>query len=294
MRHAISARAFAMALAIVVATVAGGAFVRANAGEIASVWQSGHNVRTRVVAGIAAPGHAGLSQRKAVAGLVVVMAPGWKTYWRNPGDAGGVPPFFSFEGSANLAAATPLYPAPKRLADASGEAIGYKGEVVFPIVLTATDPGKPITLKVRMEYGVCREICIPAEAAHELTVPAGVSLPVPPELASALASVPVVEASDGRPLPKIEKVNPIPASAPTRIEVDVVYPAGGTGADMFVEAPDSLYVALPKRLADPTPGVVRYAIELGSAAEAAAFKGRTLAVTLVQKAGSRATEIRLP
>ena len=69
------------------------------------------------------------------------------------------------DGEANLAAATVLYPAPKRFSDRAGDTVGYKGTVVFPVRLTAKDPGKPIDLRLSLEYGVCKEICIPAEAA---------------------------------------------------------------------------------------------------------------------------------
>ncbi|MCX8508161.1 MAG: protein-disulfide reductase DsbD family protein, partial [Rhodobacteraceae bacterium] len=36
-----------------------------------------------------------------MAALRLTMAPGWKTYWRAPGDA-GIPPRFDWTGSANL------------------------------------------------------------------------------------------------------------------------------------------------------------------------------------------------
>ena len=47
------------------------------------------------------------------AGLDVTLKPGWKTYWRSPGDA-GFPPELKFDGSQNVASATLLYPTPHR------------------------------------------------------------------------------------------------------------------------------------------------------------------------------------
>ena len=98
------------------------------------------------------------------------MPPGWKTYWRNPGDGGGVPPTFDWSGSENLGRATVLYPAPKRLSDKGGDTIGYKGAVIFPVVL------KLWTARSRSRFGsrsptACAAICIPAEAELALVVP---------------------------------------------------------------------------------------------------------------------------
>src|SRR6185436_4015134 len=49
-------------------------------------------------------------------GVEIKMLPGWKTYWRYPGDS-GVPPVFDFSASDNVKAVTVLYPAPTRFDD---------------------------------------------------------------------------------------------------------------------------------------------------------------------------------
>ncbi len=66
------------------------------------------------------------------AGIEIKLQPGWKTYWRYPGDS-GVPPQFDFAGSENLASAEVLYPAPHSFKDEAGTSIGYKETVVFPV-----------------------------------------------------------------------------------------------------------------------------------------------------------------
>ena len=45
------------------------------------------------------------------AALEIMLAPGWKTYWRTPGDA-GIPPQFNWSGSENLSAVGVSYPVP--------------------------------------------------------------------------------------------------------------------------------------------------------------------------------------
>lgn len=101
------------------------------------------------------------------AGIKIAMDDGWKTYWRNPGDA-GIPPSFDWQRSQNLADVVVQFPLPTRHRDVSGEAIGYFREVVFPLVVTPEDAAKPVSLRLDMFFGVCKEVCIPAQAAIDL------------------------------------------------------------------------------------------------------------------------------
>lgn len=94
------------------------------------------------------------------AGIVVDMDDGWKTYWRNPGD-GGIPPSFDWRRSRNIADVAVQFPLPTRHTDASGEAIGYFGVVVFPLLATLRDAAQPGVLGLDMFLGVCKEVCIP-------------------------------------------------------------------------------------------------------------------------------------
>ena len=58
-------------------------------------------------------------------GIEIQLQPGWKTYWRTPGDS-GVPPRFDFSKSVNVESVTPLYPAPRTFDDgAGGMSYGY-------------------------------------------------------------------------------------------------------------------------------------------------------------------------
>ena len=66
------------------------------------------------------------------AGVEIRLAPGWKTYWRYPGDS-GVPPQFDFANSDNVKSVSVPWPAPQRFSDSDGNTIGYKDNVVFPL-----------------------------------------------------------------------------------------------------------------------------------------------------------------
>jgi len=92
-------------------------------------------------------------------GLQVSLAPGWKFYWRTPGE-GGVPPHFDWSGSDNLAAAHIVWPAPHRITIGDTDLYGYTGQVILPIAVTRKNKDAVVSLSLRIEYGVCKDICI--------------------------------------------------------------------------------------------------------------------------------------
>ena len=56
-----------------------------------------------------------------------------------------------------------------RFADgAGGTSIGYKGDVILPLRVVPQDAGKPVTLRLKLDYAVCEKLCVPAKAKLEL------------------------------------------------------------------------------------------------------------------------------
>jgi DsbC/DsbD-like thiol-disulfide interchange protein len=108
------------------------------------------------------------------AGIEIKLQPGWKTYWRYPGDS-GVPPRFDFTGSDNLKSATVSYPAPHLFSDDSGQTLGYKDDVIFPVTVEPAQAGQPVTLRLKADYAVCEKLCVPAEGRSDLTLGSGTS-----------------------------------------------------------------------------------------------------------------------
>lgn len=104
-----------------------------------------------------------------VAGLEVRLKQGWKTYWRSPGDA-GIPPRFDWRGSRNLSAVEVTWPTPKQIQQNGYVTIGYDHSIVIPLALTPRTKDQPIALKGALEFGVCRDVCIPValRVAHLL------------------------------------------------------------------------------------------------------------------------------
>src|SRR5262249_48122259 len=105
-------------------------------------------------------------------GLQMQLAPGWKTYWRTPGDA-GLPLRIDWSGSSNIAAAELRWPVPERYTLLGLDTFGYADEVVFPIAVRAAKAGESLRLNAAVDYLVCEKICIPYNAKLALDLPAG-------------------------------------------------------------------------------------------------------------------------
>lgn len=234
---------------------------------IASPWADHKYAKSRLVAAQ----HAG----KLMAFVEIDIPEGWKTYWRNPGDAGGLPPDFDFSGSGNLKNAEVLYPAPKRMTDEAGTTIGYKGQVLFPVALEASDPGSPIKLKLALRFGVCKDICIPLEVNHALSVEKSVTGEATGALAKAVQSVPQ-EQSGFSVTKAVAHLDGTP-----RLSFHVVAPTGQAVSDIFVEAPDGLYVPMVQ------PGSKgQFDARFSSGDDLKALIGKQVIVTLVGSEGS--------
>lgn len=274
--------------------IAGAALLapHAMADELASPWVEGFNNKARLISGKAqqtAPG----AIPKTYAALEINMSPGFKTYWRNPGEAGGVPPEFDFDGSQNLGGSEVLYPAPHRTKDKAGENIAYKDQVTFPIAIKPADPGKPVVLKLKATYGVCKDICIPAEAEFALDIPADAAPSEP--ISTALKTVPVqVRGRDGAGAdpaagPALANWRVDKAAGKAKLVLDVTDP-GGDGADAFLFSADGLYMPMTAKAA----GKNQFEADLTDGASLKELAGKTISVTLAGTKGASETFIQLP
>lgn len=97
------------------------------------------------------------------AGIKIDLAPGWKTYWRAPGD-GGIPTSASWAGSENLGQARIVWPRPVVFRTFGLRSVGYSDSVVLPVQLEAEDAGE-IDAQLNLRLGVCNEICIPVDVS---------------------------------------------------------------------------------------------------------------------------------
>lgn len=129
-----------------------------------------------------------------MAALHLALAPGWKTYWRSPGDA-GIPPSFDWSGSENLKSVQFHWPRPVVFHLNGMETIGYHDNLVLPIEVTPIDPSQPVLLRARIDLGVCNDICIPA--AFDLSADLQKSGASDPAISTALANVPTAAKAAG-------------------------------------------------------------------------------------------------
>jgi thiol:disulfide interchange protein/DsbC/DsbD-like thiol-disulfide interchange protein len=102
-------------------------------------------------------------------GLYFKLESGWHVYWKNAGDS-GEPPRIRWTLPDGIKAGAFQYPAPKRLPLGPLMDFGYEDEVLFPLTLSVEKSAKPgpAPLQAKVDWLVCREVCIPGKAELEI------------------------------------------------------------------------------------------------------------------------------
>jgi len=133
-------------------------------------------------------------------GLRLRMAPGWHTYWQNPGDAGAAPDL-ALALADGAAAGTIEWPAPQRLPEGPVMTYGYTGEVLLPV--TVRPGSNPLHIEAAATWLVCERICVPEEGRFALDLPPGRPAPSieAPLFAAAAARAPRPSPFDARIAP---------------------------------------------------------------------------------------------
>jgi len=226
-----------------------------------------------------------------LAGVEILLKDGWKTYWRVPGDA-GQPPVFDWKGSENVKSVTVLWPAPKRYADPeAGEAIGYKHRVIFPLRVAPADAGKPVVLRLKLDYALCNEICIPAHAQLERAIAPDAQGP-DEELAAIdafLARVPI------RGDDKLTVVRASVRSAHKRPELLVTLKGKGLdeNTEIFVEGPALASFCHP-RFVSAQGDQATYFLPIDGIAGPQDMKGEELTLTIISAKRRVEQKVKLP
>jgi DsbC/DsbD-like thiol-disulfide interchange protein len=267
-------------MAVALASLAGPRPARA---QDASAWDKETHAEARLLAG-AMTKAADTSFLRA--GVEIRLDPGWKTYWREPGDS-GVPPSFDFEGSGNVKAVQVLWPAPERFPDgAGGNSIGYMGRVILPLRVVPKDAAQPSSLHLKLGYAVCGNLCVPAEASLDLALSGNGAeesaiereeLRVPRRVALGAGSGLV-----------IRSVHRQPGGEHDRVVVEMAAPPDAV-VSLFVEGPTPDW-ALPLPEQTGADGALRrFAFDLDGLPSGAKTKGAELTFTAV--AGDDAIEV---
>ncbi|WP_237154537.1 protein-disulfide reductase DsbD domain-containing protein [Oryzibacter oryziterrae] len=178
------------------------------------------------------------------AGLVIDIPQGWHTYWENPGDA-GIPPQFDFAASSNVQNAVVAYPAPERYFDGVNTSMVYTGRLVLPLTVTPTSPGDTVTLSVHLQYGLCAEVCVPAEAdaAVDLAPDMAADATATADIAAAAARVPVPARAEDK---RVTLASRSLDAASTLASLTVSVADDGDFLDLFVTGTDDWYASPPE------------------------------------------------
>jgi suppressor for copper-sensitivity B len=110
-------------------------------------------------------------------GLEFRLAPGWKIYWRTPGEA-GLPPTLDLQ----MANGAPLqsqieWPVPKRFNAFGFDNFGYADAVILPVAVRGYDRGAALQIRGQIEALVCSDICVPLAGALRLDLADGPAEP---------------------------------------------------------------------------------------------------------------------
>jgi len=238
--------------------------------EDASPWQRDGHSAVRLLAG-------SRSGAVLLGGVAFQLQPGWKTYWRTPGDS-GVPPRFDFSKSDNIETVTVLWPAPQKFDDgAGGVSLGYHDQVVLPLRIVAKNADKPVTLRAEINYAVCERICIPVEASAELAIN-NVASTEDGVLFAALDTVPK-PANIGDPNPLT--IRDVKRVGKSEVLVDVVAP-DARPVNLYVEGPTPDWsLPVPKPVENSPLGVRRFSFQLEGVPPGVNPAGAALKLTLV-------------
>jgi len=133
-------------------------------------------------------------------GLEFRLAPGWKIYWRTPGEA-GLPPTLDLQ----MANGAPLqsqieWPVPKRFNAFGFDNFGYADAVILPVAVRGYDRGAALQIRGQVEALVCSDICVPLAGALRLDLADGPAEP---------SSMAMVIAQFAAKVPRIDAPSPI-------------------------------------------------------------------------------------
>ncbi|UDL91676.1 hypothetical protein LGH82_10805 [Mesorhizobium sp. PAMC28654] len=171
--------------------------------------------------------------------LDISLKPGWKTYWRDPGDA-GVPPQIDISASTNIAEAQLSFPAPQRHDDGYGKWAGYDYPVSLPVTFRLSAPKDAAVIDADIFLGICETICIPVQT--RLTVDPAAD----PDNADDAALIKAAVTALPTPARPDFGINVLPGDHETLI-VEASFPGSPEAADFFIAGEQDYMFGAPAR-----------------------------------------------
>lgn len=207
-----------------------------------------------------------------------VLAPGWKTYWRSPGEAG-----LPVRLSQNDEEIEIMYPVPERFELFGLETYGYSHSVMLPFHLKKIE-GESVT--VQASFMVCKDICVPFDARY--TVPmSDLNADFSPHdirVAAWMKKVPEKDTDDSAGL-AIDAVRVTGPVGRQRIIVDARADTQLDGADMLAEVNDMVHFGAPtmKLMGDGTQA--RFVLAAMTGKKAMDLRGQSVRLTFTDGKG---------
>lgn len=215
--------------------------------------------------------------------LEIRLAPGWKTYWLDPGES-GVPPTLDIVAGAQDATVEMGFPAPRRFDDGYSLWTGYDEPVSLALTLKLPDAKTPARLEANVFLGVCETICIPVQAQLTFDTQASAT---DPEHASVVAAA--FAALPG-PARRDFGAHATDVSDDAML-VEATLPQGARALDLFVAGTETLSLGMAERQAGDEGAAVFRVPVLGRAQQS---PGESVLYTLVTTAGAVTGELVLP
>jgi thiol:disulfide interchange protein/DsbC/DsbD-like thiol-disulfide interchange protein len=105
-------------------------------------------------------------------GLKIEHQPHWHTYWKNPGDS-GLPTTLAWTLPAGFTAGDIHWPTPQQLPIGPLMNFGYEGTLLLPVQVSVPAGFSAATLDIRLraDWLVCKEVCIPEGGDFALSLP---------------------------------------------------------------------------------------------------------------------------
>jgi len=207
------------------------------------------------------------------AGVQIDLAPGWKTYWREPG-SNGIAPEFDWSGSTNVADVQIHWPVPEIMTYEGDETIGFAHQVVLPLTVTPIDVAMPVDLQLALDFGVCEKVCVPWTATTSERLGYGSSdlidmwmtrLPVPAAEAGMIATDCELKPAEADFSLVLDLGFEGPAPHPEAVLIETGSAETWVAASSYVAEPDKLRVSATlmhfgEEGTSPDPSTLRFTV----------------------------------
>lgn len=153
--------------------------------------------------------------KKLIAGLHFKINHGWKIYGHDDGGF-GLPPQLDFSKTKNYQSHEVIWPEAKigeeKIGHETIKYTYYKDEVVLPIEVTLKDEKTSPHLQLHVDYGICKDVCVPAAADFTLEISNEIDEAVLAEIQNFYPGAHLVK-----------KVEPVKNSAPKKSHMSLLY-----------------------------------------------------------------------